>query len=157
MIAYNLIRFSYLEPNVWLSNARDHIFSSQIWEMAGSWKQTWIQEKRGMYRYRSQCENFRIFLSFIFYVKSTFGGCTSSKSVIFVILRARKSAKILKNPDSEPLNVLNWQVLHFYNPQNWFHVKSAWQKISLNFHTVTIMTRRRFISWKIIFLLTMPK
>ena len=37
-----------------------------------------------------------------------------------------KSAKIHQNPNSEPLDVLNWLILHFKDPQIWFHVKSAW-------------------------------
>ena len=39
-----------------------------------------------------------------------------------------KSAKIHKNQNSKPANVLRWQILNLYNPKNWFHVKSKWLK-----------------------------
>ena len=62
-----------------------------------------------------------------------------SKNVVFAIYRVlnfvnlvncslSKSAKIHKIQNSEPPNVLKWQILHFQNPLNWFHVKSEWQK-----------------------------
>ena len=47
-------------------------------------------------------------------------------------LLSLKNAKIHKNQNSKPLNVLKRLILHFYNPQNWFHVKS-W-----NFHNVQL-------------------
>ena len=46
----------------------------------------------------------------------------------FCKLQPSKRAKIHKNQNSEPLNVLKWLILHFENPQNWFHVKSEWYK-----------------------------
>ena len=60
----------------------------------------------------------------------------SAKTVVFAILGAvnfvilvdfslQNVQKFIKNHYSEPLNKLNWQILHFQNPQNWFHVKSA--------------------------------
>ena len=37
-----------------------------------------------------------------------------------------KSVKIHKNQNSEFTNVLKWQILHFQNLQQWFHIKSEW-------------------------------
>ena len=42
-----------------------------------------------------------------------------------------KSAKIQKTQYSNLLNALKWLILHFYNAQNWFHVKSVWLKFPL--------------------------
>ena len=42
----------------------------------------------------------------------------------FCSFQPSKSAKIHKNQNSEPPNVFKWQILHFKNPKNWFHVKS---------------------------------
>ena len=39
-----------------------------------------------------------------------------------------KSANIHENQNSEPLHVVKWLILHFQNPQNWFHVKFEWYK-----------------------------
>ena len=89
---------------------RSHIF---ITDLGNGWVlKTDMNTGKTRYVQSSQCGNFRIFLSFIFYVKSTFGECWRSKTAIFVI--------------SGALDVLKWQILHFYNPQNWFHVKSYW-------------------------------
>ena len=60
----------------------------------------------------------------------------NAKSAVFAILGAvnfvhflpSKSAKIHKNQNSEPLNVVKWLILHFKNLQNWFHVKSELYK-----------------------------
>ena len=41
-------------------------------------------------------------------------------------LQPSKSAKMNKNQISDSPNVLKWQILPFWNPQNWFHVKSVW-------------------------------
>ena len=41
---------------------------------------------------------------------------------------------------SKPLNMLQWQIMQFENPQNWFHVKSEWYK----YHGISTL---RFISW----------
>ena len=38
--------------------------------------------------------------------------------------------KFIKKQNIGHLNVLKRQILNFYNPQNWFHVKSEWQKYS---------------------------
>ena len=54
-----------------------------------------------------------------------------------------KSAKIKTNLNSEPLDALKWLILHFKNPQNWFHVKSDWYKDHEIFHTVLKMN-----TWK---------
>ena len=52
-----------------------------------------------------------------------FGDSRSAKSAVFVILESEfssfgqfkhsKSAKIHKSQNSDPLNVLKWQILHF--------------------------------------------
>ena len=44
--------------------------------------------------------------------------------VNFSLQKLKKKKKTQKNQDSEPLTVLKMQILHFYNPQNRFHVKS---------------------------------
>ena len=60
----------------------------------------------------------------------------SAKTAIFAILGAvnfvhlvnislQKVQKFLKYQKSEPLNLLKWQNSHFYDLQNWFHVKSV--------------------------------
>ena len=68
--------------------------------------------------------------SFIQILRETnFEGSRTSKSAFFAILRAvnfvqmvnfslQKSAKIHKNQNSEPLNVVKWLISHFKNPQN---------------------------------------
>ena len=48
------------------------------------------------------------------------------KMINLVNFSLQKNAKINHNHNSEPVNVLKWQILHFYNPKNWFHVKSEW-------------------------------
>ena len=65
-----------------------------------------------------QCENFMIFLSFRFYVKSICGNLEvpshfrGSEFSAFGEFQPSKSAKILKTQNSEPLNVSKWQILH---------------------------------------------
>ena len=60
--------------------------------------------------------------------ETNFGKTKSPKNAIFVIFGAlnfvtlvnfslSKSARINKNKNSEPLNVLKWQILQFLNPQ----------------------------------------
>ena len=79
----------------------------------------------------------QVFLSLILYVKSIFGICTrSAKNTLLAILGAVNIVNLVnfslwksaKNQNSEPLNVLKRQILHFCNPQNRVHVKSEWQK-----------------------------
>ena len=53
------------------------------------------------------------------------GGCAFC---LFGNFQSQESAKIHKNWISEPLNVSKCLILHFKIPQNWFHVKSEWQK-----------------------------
>jgi len=67
-----------------------------------------------------QCGNFRIFLSLRFYVNSIlenqkFKNCTfceflGSEFCYLVKLQPSKSAKIHKNQNWDPLNVLKWQI-----------------------------------------------
>ena len=47
-------------------------------------------------------------------------------SDFFGQFQSSKSEQMHKNQNSEPLNGLEWNILHFKNPQNWFHVKSEW-------------------------------
>ena len=72
----------------------------------------------------SQCGNFMIFPSLRFYVKSTLENVKGLKIPIFAILGALNYINLvifslyelqnfIKNPHSEPLNVLKWQILHF--------------------------------------------
>ena len=49
--------------------------------------------------------------------------------------------KFMKNHNSGSLNVLKWQILHFKNPWNWFHVKSEWHKISVIFTLCTVLQK----------------
>ena len=88
----------------------------------------------------THCGNFKILVSLRFYVKSILRIlCRIAKTAIFAILRAvnfvqmvnfslKKSTKIHKNQNSEPLNVVKWLILNFKTPKNWFHVKSEWYK-----------------------------
>jgi len=66
--------------------------------------------------------------------------------------QALKSAKMYKNQNSEPLNVLKWQILHFYNTQNWFHVKSEWQKnheiSALRKFSIHVLSNNQYL-WKV--------
>ena len=66
-----------------------------------------------------------------------FGESRSFKTAVFALygtldfvylvnFSLQKVQKFLTNQNSEPLNVLKWQILHFKNPKNWFHVKSEW-------------------------------
>ena len=41
-----------------------------------------------------------------------------SANLIFGKFQPSKGAKMLKSQNSEPQNVLKWQILHFKNPQN---------------------------------------
>ena len=74
-------------------------------------------------------------MSFRFYVKSTLEKLEVLKMSFFAILGAldfvnlvnfsvQKVQKVIKLQNSEPLNVLRWQILHFRNSQNCLHVKS---------------------------------
>ena len=58
-----------------------------------------------------------------------FGESRSSKTAVLTILEAlkminlvnfslQKMQKFMENHNSEPLNVLKWQILHFKNPRN---------------------------------------
>ena len=49
-----------------------------------------------------------------------------SEFQFLVKIQPSKSARIHKRQDSEPQNMLKWLTLHFYNPNNWFYVKSEW-------------------------------
>ena len=80
----------------------------------------------------SQCGNFRIFLSFRFYVKSKLENLTSQSSEIAVLpfcgfefcyFYLQKVQKVIKNQNSEPLKAQNWQMLTFPIQIN-FYVKS---------------------------------
>ena len=77
----------------------------------------------------TQCRNFRIFQSFRFNVKPILEKCrlqncqncrfAISVALDFVhltIFRLQKRLKFMKNIFSEPLNVLEQQILHFQNP-----------------------------------------
>ena len=45
---------------------------------------------------------------------------------LWVGFSLQKVQKYHKNQNSQPLNLLKWQILHFKNPQNLFHLKSEW-------------------------------
>ena len=77
----------------------------------------------------TQCGNFRIFLSFKFYVKPILEDLGVLKTpflpfqglqilLIWQIFQPTKSAKIHKSQNSDALNESKWQMLPFYNPQN---------------------------------------
>ena len=87
---------------------------------------------------------FQDFLSPRFYVKSTSENLEVLKLLIFAILEALKSAKIHKNQNSEPLNVLKWQIFRLYIRHLWFHVKFEWQKNSV---ISTLSHKNLPISW----------
>ena len=71
---------------------------------------------------------FQEFLSLWFYVKSLLA---DFRSFEFWFLRI-SNFKMSKNPqqiqNSEPLQLFNFAVFWHQNDQNWFHVKSEWQK-----------------------------
>ena len=61
----------------------------------------------------------------------------SAKTTVFAILGGVKFVnlgnfglqivqKFKKNENSEPVDVLKWQILHFLNLQIWINVKSEW-------------------------------
>ena len=98
-----------------------------------------------------QCGNFRIFQSLRFYVKSILGilevQILQFLAIFWVMnfanfwnFSTQKSAKIHKNPNSEPLNVLKWQILHFWNLQKLISHKTRVIEKWWNFHTVCKLT-----------------
>ena len=77
-----------------------------------------------------------------------------SKTAIFAILGAvnfvhlgnftlAKVQKCIKNQIQSLCMCVKWLILHFKNPQNWFHVKSEWQK---NHEISTLCTMLQKIS-----------
>ena len=73
-----------------------------------------------------------------FYVKSIFADFRNSKTVILTILESLNFELCQKFKVQEllKLSMSKWQCLELKNYQNWFHIKSEWQRNSENFHTV---------------------
>lgn len=85
-----------------------------------------------------QCEKFKIYLSFRFHVKSNSENLkflpklpfwAMLGALNFVNLVNLSLQKVQQYNNSEPLNVLKRQILHFQIPQNCFHVNSEGRKI----------------------------
>ena len=82
----------------------------------------------------AQCGNFRIFLLFRFYVKSSFENLEVVKLPFFAFLGALNFHHLLNFSLQKVQKFIQmkfraskyWQILHFYNPLDWFHVKSEW-------------------------------
>ena len=73
-----------------------------------------------------------------FYVKSILADFRRSKTVILTILESLNFELCQKFKVQEllKLSMSKWQCLELKNYQNWFHIKSEWQRNSENFHTV---------------------
>ena len=87
----------------------------------------------------TQCGKYRIFLSLRFYVKSIFRDSKSAKSAIlsqrdalnfdsYAFMQFWKAENYQINNIQSLWNCKKRQFLNFWVLQNWFHVKSQWQK-----------------------------
>ena len=84
----------------------------------------------------SQCGNVIIFVSLTFYVKSIlriheeqishFNAFRGPEFRYLWIFTLFKGWNLPNEQNSQPLKWQKRQFLYFYNPQNWFHVKSEW-------------------------------
>ena len=114
-----------------------HFTNSMYWS-------SWFCEKIWVVGGLSQCENYIIFMSLRFCVKSVFedieilkmpflGLClyVHTYFVHLVSISLQKVKKFMKNQYSEPHNVLKWQIFRLKIGLLWFHVKSEWQKKSV--------------------------
>ena len=91
-----------------------------------------------------RCGNWGITLPLWFYVKSILADLRRSKTAVLTILEALnfdfwkkishfKSQNFPTFQNSELLKWSKLQILGLQNNQNWFHVKSKWQKNPANF------------------------
>ena len=88
----------------------------------------------------TQCVNYRIFMSVRFYVKSILGilevidlpfYLAHLEALIFEMLwifALYESWNLPNQQNSEPLKLQKWQFYNFSILQNWFQLKSEWQK-----------------------------
>ena len=117
------------------------ILFSLVLDLLDFWKE-WIKSKftklATLIFRNSQC---RTFSGFFRHSDFTWNQFWSRKLVHFSILEAlnfvhfvdfslQKLQRNYKNQNSEPLNVLKWQILRLKISQLWFHVKSEWHKNS---------------------------
>ena len=95
------------------------------------------------YQYFWKIEQFHYFSVTWIFREINFRDCRSSKLAIFEILdlealyfkfcyisAINHCTNSLESKLREPLKLCKWPFLNVYNPQNWFHVKSRWQKIT---------------------------
>ena len=72
----------------------------------------------------------------------------SSKTAIFALFGALKDAKIHENQNSEPLNVLKWQILHFLKAEN-YKINKIWSLKNAKMAVLELLNSTKLISRKI--------